>query len=196
MSTTTTNKQLKAQLRREAIARRNALEGRARRSALITTRLEALPAYSAATAIHCFLPIHSEVDTTPFIRAALRAGKAVAVPVLDESGVLTHSWISTLEAGSFSQGHLGTLRPRELRPAWPGAWSLTIVPLLAFDREGYRLGYGKGYYDQLLTQISGAAVGVAFAIQELPAIPREPHDHRLGMIVTEAGQIIPASPAT
>ncbi len=181
----------KRRLRREAAARRDALEDRAGRSAAIRSLVMAHAAYRAAAALHCFLAIRSEVDTRPLVAAALAAGKAVAVPVIDEGGVMVHSWIDSLDEASFGRGQLGTASPLALRPARPGQWSLTIVPLLAFDRAGFRLGYGKGHYDGLLAQGAGLALGVAFACQEFPALPHEPHDIPLDLIVTEAGVIVP-----
>ncbi|HMQ35085.1 MAG TPA: 5-formyltetrahydrofolate cyclo-ligase [Chloroflexaceae bacterium] len=181
----------KGQLRREAIARRDALADRAERSAAIRALVMGLEAYRVARAIHCFLAIRSEVDTRPLVAAALAAGKAVAVPVIDGRGVMLHSWIEGLDEAGFERGQLGTASPRAIRPAQPGEWQLTVVPLLAFDRAGYRLGYGKGHYDGLLARGAGRAVGVAFACQEVPELPREAHDIPLDMIVTEAGVIVP-----
>lgn len=181
----------KRQLRREALARRDALADRAERSAAIRALLMGLGAYRAATAIHCFLAIRSEVDTRPLVADALAAGKAVAVPVIDGRGVMVHSWIAGLDEANFERGQLGTASPRAIRPAHPGEWQLTVVPLLAFDRAGYRLGYGKGHYDGLLAQGAGLAVGVAFACQEVPALPHEAHDMPLDLVVTEAGVIVP-----
>jgi 5-formyltetrahydrofolate cyclo-ligase len=181
----------KRQLRREAQKRRDALEGRATRSAVISALVEALPAYQATTAIHCFLAIRSEVETRPLIAAALAAGKAVAMPMVDPQGVLRHSWIDSLHHKAFTSDALGMPQPWHPRPAYPGDWQLTLVPLLAFDRAGYRLGYGKGYYDRLLIAAGGLAVGLAFACQELPNLPRAAHDHPLDLIVTEEGLITP-----
>lgn len=179
-------------LRHEARARRDALEGRERRSAAIQAFVEALPAYQAATTIHCFLAIRSEVETRPLIAAALALGKAVAVPMIDPQGKLQHSWIDSLHPQALTSGALGIAQPLRLRPAYPGDWQITLAPLLAFDRAGYRLGYGKGYYDRLLAEAGGLAVGLAFACQELPTLPRAPHDHPLDLIVTEEGLITPA----
>ncbi|HEY2418591.1 MAG TPA: 5-formyltetrahydrofolate cyclo-ligase, partial [Steroidobacteraceae bacterium] len=86
----------------------------------------------------------------------------------------------------------GTFGIPEPRTDWPRAEpSVLLVPLLAFDAEGYRLGYGGGYYDRTLAHLrahhSVTAVGVAFAGQEVPRIPREPNDQRLDMLVTEQG---------
>lgn len=186
-----TSAEQKRLLRREYAARRDALAERDARSATIVQRVMQLEAYRRAQAIHCFLSIRSEVDTRPLIASALEEGKAVAVPVVGAGGVMTHSWIDGLDEGLFARGQLGTAAPRLLRPARPGEWSLTIVPLLAFDRAGYRLGYGKGHYDGLLAQGAGLAVGVAFACQEAAALPHEPHDIPLDLIVTEAELIVP-----
>lgn len=176
---------LKRTLRRQAIARRNAIADRAARSAAICARLTALPVFRAAPSIHCYLPIRSEVDTRPLVAAAMAAGKAVAMPVVSEDGTLLHSWIDRLDQTAFVASVLGTVRPHHLRLALPGSWALTVVPLLAFDRRCYRLGYGKGHYDRLLAQVSGAMIGVAFAAQEEPRLPHEPHDVALDLIVTE-----------
>jgi 5-formyltetrahydrofolate cyclo-ligase len=70
---------------------------------------------------------------------------------------------------------------------------VVLVPLLAFDREGYRLGYGGGFYDRTLMALRAAgpvlAVGLAYAAQEVPAVPRDANDRRLDWIVTEAEAI-------
>lgn len=180
----------KAALRSAAMARRDSVGQREERSAAICAQLLALPGFATATAIHCYLPIRSEVDTRPIIAAALAAHKAVAIPITVAKGPLEHSWISSLAPEEFVRGVFGTPRPRTLRPAHPGEWSLTVVPLLAFDRACVRLGYGKGYYDQLLAG-GGVAVGVAFANQEQPALPRAPHDIPLSLIITERELVRP-----
>ena len=166
--------------------RRDALEDRERRSAAICALVVASPGYAAARAIHCYLPMRSEVDTRPLIADALAHGKRVAVPiVVPKAADLAHAWLETLAADALIPGAFGTFNPRELRPAAPGDWELAIVPLLAFDRRGYRLGYGKGYYDRLLADGSVTTIGVGFAEQEIDMLPDEPHDIALGWIVTE-----------
>lgn len=181
-------------LRRSMHAQRDALSDRPGRSAAIRALVEALPAYQLATAIHCFLSIKSEVETGPLIHAALASGKAVAVPFIDQHGTMDHSWLDSLHPATLTTDAFGVPRPANLRPAIPGAWQLTLVPMLAFDHAGYRLGYGKGYYDQLLASVSGAKVGLAFACQEVATLPRELHDHPLDLVVTEVGLIIPERP--
>ena len=67
----------------------------------------------------------------------------------------------------------------------PSRPSVLLVPLLAFDAEGYRLGYGGGFYDRTLAAINARAIGIAFAGQEVTALPREPHDRALDAVLTE-----------
>lgn len=177
----------KATLRALMQARRDTLADRDQRSARICALVQSLPVFTAARAIHCYVPMRSEVDTRPLIAAALAAGKAVAVPVVEGQRELRHSWIASLSEEDWVPGRFGTRRPRRLVPAYPGEWSLTIVPLLAFDHDLYRLGYGGGYYDALLATTSTVAVGVAFADQEIAELPREAHDYPLDLVVCEDG---------
>jgi len=177
---------LKATLRQEMMARRDQLTDRQRRSAAICAQIIAMPAYAAAHTIHCYLAMRSEVDTRPLIGDALARGKRVVVPmVVPKATDLSHAWLASLDAADLVAGNFGTFNPRDLRPALPGDWNLTIVPMLAFDRRGYRLGYGKGYYDRLLGATPMPTIGVAFAAQEVPELPAEPFDVPLDCIVTE-----------
>ena len=176
----------KVALRAAAMLRRDALVDRERRSAAICTLVVASPGYAAARAIHCYLPMRSEVDTRPLIADALARRTRVAVPiVVPKAAELAHGWIESLAAEALTPGAFGTFNPRDLRPAMPGDWELAIVPLLAFDRRGYRLGYGKGYYDRLLADAPFTTIGVGFAAQEVDALPAEPHDIALDWIITE-----------
>lgn len=154
-----------------------------------------LPLFAAARMIHCYLPILSEVDTLPLIHAALAADKLVAVPVIHEHGELVHARLDSLGEHNLLPGALGILQPRHLHLVEPGAWDVTIVPLLGFDRRGYRLGYGKGYYDGALAALaargrSPTTIGLAFRVQEADAVPEEAHDRRLDAVLTEAGLVV------
>jgi len=182
----------KAALRAAAMLHRDALDERERRGAMLCARVMACPSYVAARAIHCYLPMRSEVDTRPLIADALARGKRVAVPIfVPKASELAHAWLESLAADALIPGAFGTFNPRDLRPAAPGDWELAIVPLLAFDRRGYRLGYGKGFYDRLLAASPVTSIGVAFAAQEIDALPTEAHDIALDWIVTERELIGP-----
>ena len=95
--------------------------------------------------------------------------------------------------GALRAGPMGISEPisgDELRP------DILLVPLLAFDRAGRRLGYGGGYYDRTLAALPGAkAIGIAYAGQEMPEVPAGPQDFRLPLIATEAGVIVCGDPA-
>ena len=81
-------------------------------------------------------------------------------------------------------GGFGTLVPQPEQPEIVP--TILIVPLAAFDRRGYRIGYGKGHYDAKLTELGPVvSIGIAYAAQEIAAVPDEPHDRRLDWIVTE-----------
>jgi 5-formyltetrahydrofolate cyclo-ligase len=176
----------KVVLRRSFRQRRDSLAERGQHSAAICRRVVELPLYQAARVLHCYLPMRSEVDTRPLLAHAFEQGKRVVVPVV-RPGVneLSHSWLSSLAAEELEPGIFGTLQPRTLRPAAPGDWDLVLMPLLAFDRDGTRLGYGGGFYDRLLAAVPVPAVGLAFAAQEAECLPREPHDLSPRWIVTE-----------
>lgn len=192
-------------LRRHYRQVRDTLDRRAERSAAICARVAALPAYLEAHTLHCYLPIRSEVDTLPLLRDALAQGKRIVVPVVEQGKrTLTHTLLPSLAERELVVGVFGTLQPRTLCPVDDGMWDMVLVPLLAFDRAGYRLGYGKGFYDRLLALSSAStvssalsvlpvpSVGLAFAAQEAQSLPHEPHDRPLSQIVTEHEVIMPA----
>jgi 5-formyltetrahydrofolate cyclo-ligase len=182
----------KTTIRRYYRQRRDSLTEREQHSAAICRRVVDLPVYQAARVLHSYLPMRSEVDTRPLLAHAFAQGKRVVVPVV-RPGVneLSHSWLASLAAEELEPGVFGTLQPRTLAPAAPGDWDLVLLPLLAFDRRGTRLGYGGGFYDRLLEAVPVPAVGLAFAAQEAEALPREVHDLSPGWIVTEREVIVP-----
>ncbi len=183
---------LKAELRALALLRRDQLDPleRERLSAAICEQGAAMPLVQAAAVVHCYLPFRSEVDTLPLLRLLLARGQRVVVPiVVRHQRALAHSWLHRLHPADLVAGVYGTPQPRHPDPAPPGVWQVTIVPLVAFCQRGYRLGYGKGFYDTLLATHPTPTVGLAFAVQELEQIPVEPHDQRLDWIITEQRMI-------
>ena len=131
-------------------------------------------------------PIGSEIDPRPLLAKLRRVGHSVALPVVVEKStpLLFREWN---EGDPMSSGPFGVREPL------PGSMEATpnvlLVPLLAFDRRGYRLVYGGGFYDRTLTKLrkQGAplAVGVGFAVQEVDAVPVAEYDQPLNWIVTE-----------
>ena len=149
--------------------------------------LAALTRFSGAP-LAGYLPIRTEIDPRPAM-AAHRG--AVGVPVIAGEGLpLTfRSW--TPETPLIS-GPFGAYVPETGAEITP---RVLIVPLVAFGRRGFRLGYGGGFYDRTLERLRAAgpvtAIGFAFAAQELDTVPTEPTDQPLDLIVTETGPILP-----
>lgn len=168
----------KAALRAQALAAR----GRGGDQAALAARLIEVLEPFAGQVLSGYWPMRDEADPRPAM-AAHRG--PVCLPVVPGKAVpLTfRQWRGeTLVPGPFGTSHPDDSQP-ELTP------SVLIVPLAGFDRRGNRLGYGGGYYDrtlQLLRRTRGAtAVGLAFAVQELPAIPAESFDQPLDLVVTD-----------
>lgn len=182
----------KAALRRELLARRDALPGRAEKSRAIQSRLLALPEYQRARRVLLYLSKGSEVDTWPLLDCALAQGKEVYAPrCLERPGEMAFYRVSSredLQAGAF-----GLLEPIPGRcpPLERGQGDLCLVPGLAFDREGYRLGYGKGYYDCFLAAQPVRTVGLCFEALAFERLPRDGFDRPVGRLVTEAGDARP-----
>jgi 5-formyltetrahydrofolate cyclo-ligase len=183
-----TLQQEKARLRAVVLARREGATDRPARDARIATQVLALPEWGAAKVISTFVGVGAEVATLPLIEAALGAGKGVAVPVV-EDGALTLYRIDSV--ASLAPAPFKLLEPKtELRDDAhrqdPAAVDLFIVPGVAFDREGGRLGYGKGYYDGLLPKARPEVlkVGIGYEVQVVGRVPMGPTDVRLSRLIS------------
>jgi 5-formyltetrahydrofolate cyclo-ligase len=152
--------------------------------------LQSWEIFRQAKTIHIFISKTDEPDTSPIIESAWESGKTVAVPcVVPESFELFHSQLKSFE--DLSSGALGVLEPSpEGRIAMnPESFDLVIIPGVAFDRQGGRLGYGKGYYDRFLEQTAAFRLALAFNFQVLEKVPTEKHDVPMNGILTESGII-------
>jgi 5-formyltetrahydrofolate cyclo-ligase len=138
-----------------------------------------------------YMPMRTEIDCLPAMAGHLAAGGAVGVPVILAAATPLQFRAWSPDARMVA-GEFGALIPAD------GDWvvpEVLIVPLLSFDRRGFRLGYGGGFYDRTLeglrTRGPVTAIGYAYAAQEVDDVPIEPTDQPLDMIVTEAGVIMP-----
>lgn len=176
----------KAAARRLARQRRAAAH--AARSPDAAARLSDALRPHAGQVLAGYMPMRTEIDPLP---AMARHAGPVCVPVVQGAGqaLRFREWRpdAVMTAGAF-----GAQTPVD------GAWlapRVLIVPLLAFDRRGYRLGYGGGFYDRTLAglraQDGALAIGFAFAAQEIDRVPTEPTDEPLDLIVTEGGVLRP-----
>ncbi|MCA3327357.1 MAG: 5-formyltetrahydrofolate cyclo-ligase [Roseomonas sp.] len=180
----------KAAARKIARARRAGLAN-AEAPARLAAALLAGHAPPKGAIIAGYWPMVGEMDPRPLMLALASRGHALALPITPPRGkpLAFRAWVP---GAALSPGPMGTSEPvggDELRP------DILLVPLLAFDRAGRRLGYGGGYYDRTLAALPGAkAIGIAYAGQEMPEVPAGPQDFRLPLIATEAGVIVCGDP--
>ena len=177
----------KAELRREALTRRDGLPAAERAQAATTIAERSFPVAVAPGAIVAgFMPMKSEINPLPLMRKLADAGARLALPVVAGPGkpLIMRAW------GFGEPLAAGVWGIRQPPPAAPAvAPDILLVPLLAFDRAGHRIGYGAGYYDMtiaaLRAQKAVVAIGLAFAAQEIAAVPATPHDAPLDLVLTE-----------
>ena len=180
----TTSKQ---QRRNEAIARRDALSLEERQGAGEAIAARGLPiAMPSGAIVSGFMPMRSEISPIPLMRTLEAAGAKLALPIVAGRGkpLIMRAWAfgDALETGVWN-----IPQPRANAPVVDP--DILIVPLLAFDRRGQRIGYGAGYYDMTINRLRGikaiTAIGIAFAAQEIPTVPATERDARLDLVLTE-----------
>ncbi len=157
-------------------------------SAVIRERLQGLACWKEARAVGLYAAIRGEVDTLPLIEAARAAGKRVAFPRARRSEE-TLTFYEVESEVELSPGAFGVPEPAEddSRRLPIDQLSLLIVPGIAFDRRGHRLGFGGGFYDRLLGASRLPSVGLAYAWQIHDALPAGDHDRGVDIVVTETG---------
>jgi 5-formyltetrahydrofolate cyclo-ligase len=179
--------ELKVELRRDAAARRDALSVDERQAAAQTIAARAFPfPGSAGVIVSGFMPLNSEISPLPLMQSLVKQGAALALPRIVGRGqpLSMRAW----QFGCpLERGQWGIREPKPDAPEVDP--DILLVPLLAFDRAGYRIGYGAGYYDMTIARLRGLktvmAVGIAFAAQEVPQVPRTERDERLDLVLTE-----------
>jgi 5-formyltetrahydrofolate cyclo-ligase len=177
----------KTELRANAQTRRDALPADARKTAAETIAARKFPlAIASGVIVSGFMPLKSEINPLPLMQKLAEAGARLALPAIAGRGkpLLMRAW----EFGApLDRGQWGIREPKTDAPEVEP--DILLLPLLAFDRAGFRLGYGAGYYDMTIHRLRGlkpvTAVGIAFAAQEVAKIPTTPRDERLDLVLTE-----------
>ena len=189
---------VKTELRRHALAKRDLVSAQEAHAAAAALSRDGLALVAEAAAllrldapiVSVYWPIRSELNTRPLIDALAERGYRVTLPVMRK---VRHPLVfrDFTPGDDLVKGPYGLSEPAGDRPARDP--DIVFSPLAAFDRRGYRLGYGGGIYDATLTELrakkSIIAVGVAYSFQEVDHAPTEPHDQRLDCFLTERERI-------
>lgn len=177
----------KSELRRLLKDRRAAIDPERRRELdrAIVGRIAESDLFRNCSSLLLYAPIGSEINLLPLVRVARQAGIPVAFPRAHEQDC-TMEFYTLTEDARLTPGAYGIPEPPEGAPLCvPDDRALCIVPALSFDLFGYRLGYGKGYYDRFLSTFPGTAIGVCYEELLTDAIPTERFDLPVAAIVTE-----------
>lgn len=186
----------KTSFRRAAIARRKEMQGLevAKKSEAINVAIMGLPEYAAAGQLLAYLSHHNEVDPMVILVSAEREGKKIFAPRVVghelEWGMINPAdgaYTSSTRVGRFGniEPLLDASKPKPMLPN-----DLCLVPGVLFRRDGHRLGYGGGYFDRFLATFPGVSIGLAYDWQLDDAIPLEPHDVPVDMVVTESQVLV------
>jgi 5-formyltetrahydrofolate cyclo-ligase len=153
-------------------------------AAAIRGQVEALPEYQRAGTVFAFVGAKWEIDTKELLRNALAAGKRVAVPLCVGPGIMEARLISGLD--ELAPGAYGIPAPLASCPVCPPAEiDFAVIPCVACDRAGRRLGQGGGYYDRFLAGAAFTKAAICRDIGLVDRIPAEPRDHPVDCVVTE-----------
>lgn len=180
----------KGLLRKQCLVRREQITTQEweMRSGMVIDRILESREYARAKVIHCFVSMdhRKEVQTMPLLRRILSDQKVLLVPVTNvEEGVLEHARLTDLS--ELRPGKWGVPEPERGDPEPDPEPDLILVPLLAVDRNGNRLGYGKGFYDRFLSRSQSDAFGVLFSDFITEHVPVDSHDEPLTGFFTENG---------
>lgn len=162
-----------------------------RRAALsrkITARITEHPFFQEAAQIFCYVSFREEVETEGILQAAWASGKRTAVPKVTGQHSMEFFYIDSMD--ELEPGYQGILEPVTDRRAvvknGDESAVLLIMPGAAFDRNGYRIGYGGGYYDAYLERYPDCRrIAAAFELQMLENLPVKAHDRKVDAVITE-----------
>ena len=186
----------KAEIRALVLRKRDELPAAVRRDAggIIVARILAMEEFRSAAAVLAYCSFGSEIQTTPLLTAVLAAGKALVLPKLNPAGRGLDLYAVRKLESDLVAGIWGIREPRAevCAPVEMKDVDFVLAPGVAFDRQGGRIGYGKGYYDELLAPLrrpkrGPLVVAAAFEVQVVDAIPMDAHDVPVDVLVTEKG---------
>ena len=166
-------------------------------AAAITPHLLSDPTIANASTILAYAAFGTELSLDPFITAALAAGHQVCIPRIDWANKSMSPVAITNLADDLQTGRYDIRVPKPgLALVEPAQLDVILLPGLAFDRAGNRLGRGAGFYDRFISALHDAGhrptlIGVCYHAQIVDSVPTEPHDHRVDRVITERGPLEP-----
>jgi len=169
----------KAEIRAQIAEHKKSFRNLETLSAAAILNLQTLEVFRAARAVGAYMPLPDEVDITPLFRIP---GKTFFIPAFDDA---TGRYRMARLTTELKKGRFGIQEPVEPVFAAADELDLIIVPGVAFDRAGRRIGRGGGFYDRLLPQYRAVRAGICFDFQCLSAVPEEEHDIQMDFLVTE-----------
>ncbi|MCM2358916.1 MAG: 5-formyltetrahydrofolate cyclo-ligase [Geobacteraceae bacterium] len=183
----------KQRLRQAILARRKALAAAEAKAISLKVQRTFIDSaeFAGARVLALYAPIHNEVDTSEVFAAALTALKTVLFPAVSGEGLVFRR-VSTRDG--LRKGAFGIPEPVASCEVYePGEADIIVIPGVAFDMKGKRIGYGKGYYDKALHSLEGGGklVGLCYDFQLVDDITDEPHDVKMDLLITEKRVIRP-----
>jgi len=173
----------KKELRKIFLEKRKNIRDKEAKSHEIFHKLKNLVIWGKASIINTYVSIKDEVDTRFIIYHALVENKRVFCPVIFGKD-LKFGEIKTIN--DLEKGPFGILQPKEIYEIDYNLFDIIVVPGIAFDVKGYRIGYGKGYYDRFLSNIKrGIKIGLTFDDLIINELPKDPYDQKVDIIISE-----------
>lgn len=178
----------KLEMREKYLAVRDAIPAEQKKAfdKKIYDRLIASITYRHSTDVLLYASMENEVDTWSICETALKDGKKVAFPCCNADNTMTFRYIT--DKNQMKERTFGILEPEETcEECVPSNFSLLIVPGLVFDKNGFRIGYGKGFYDRFLSTFEGVSIGLCYSKLQLPEVPRGRFDRHVDVVISEKG---------
>ena len=185
-------KELKTEIRNTYKEKRKSisLEERKTMDSAICKKFLSLSSYRFANTLLLYSPLKHEIDTFEIAKDALSKGKKIAYPRCIEDNRMVYHYVSSLD--DLSNGMYGIKEPKTYLPLFSPTDTehvICVLPAIVYDKEGYRLGYGKGYYDRFLSTFKGAKAGLIYSEYILDSIPHGKFDLKSDFVITEKGVI-------
>ena len=176
---------MKSEIRQRLLRQRRSLNRQdiAKKSEVISNKLTELDFVRDAKCIMAYLAFRNEVDLKLLLKFCKEKGIIAAVPRITGSGIMEAAEYA--DSSVLQQNKYGIYEPSDTCGIDKENIDVIIVPAVAFDEEGYRLGYGGGYYDRFLENTKAVKTGVCFDFQIVSMLPKEEHDIKMDMVISE-----------